>query len=479
VKLEPDFRTFRELFKPGRVVPVWAEVSADTETPVSAFLKISHGESHAFLFESVKGGDRWGRWSFLGAGPRSVHAWAGRGQDPLVWLAEGLLRGRGVPVEGAPRFSGGFVGYLGYDAITLFEPRIPLQDADEHGFPRSLFMEFDTVLAFDSLRQSVQIVAEAHADGTSADVAYRHAAARIERCARTLRAPIPATRAARGQPPPTWTPRVSRRAFEAAVARAQRYIFAGDAYQIVVSQRFDAESSVRPFDVYRSLRRINPSPYLFFLKAGPRALVGSSPELLVRLEGEDITLRPIAGTRRRGRTPEEDGELEAELRADPKENAEHVMLVDLGRNDVGRVAKTGSVRVAEYKTIERYSHVMHMVSEVRGQLATGKNVFDVLCAAFPHGTVTGAPKIRAMEILAELEPARRGPYAGSVGYLDRLGNLEMCIALRTLACAPRRLSVQAGAGIVFDSKPAAEYQETLDKARALMVAVAEASQGRP
>jgi anthranilate synthase component 1 len=267
---------------------------------------------------------------------------------------------------------------------------------------------------------------------------------------------------------------VDRRAFERAVRRAKEYITAGDCQQIVISQRFDAETDLPPFEIYRALRRVNPSPYLFYVQDGERALVGSSPETLVKLEDGEVTLRPIAGTRRRGADPAEDARLEAELRADPKENAEHVMLVDLGRNDVGRVSRVGSVKLTALKAVERYSHVMHLVSEVRGRLAPGLGAVDVLRAGFPAGTVTGSPKVRAMEIIDELEPARRGPYAGAVGYFDRSGNMEMCIAIRTLMANGRRVSAQAGAGIVYDSRPAAEYQETVNKARALFAAVAQA-----
>ncbi|HYG69413.1 MAG TPA: anthranilate synthase component I family protein, partial [Anaeromyxobacteraceae bacterium] len=272
---------------------------------------------------------------------------------------------------------------------------------------------------------------------------------------------------------------VPRARFEAAVRRAKRYITAGDCQQIVLSQRFDAETDLPPFELYRALRRVNPSPYLFFLKDGERALVGSSPETLIQLEDGEVTLRPIAGTRRRGRDGADDARLEAELRGDPKENAEHVMLVDLGRNDVGRVAKVGTVRITQLKTVERYSHVMHLVSEVKGTLADGLRATDVLRAGFPAGTVTGSPKVRAMEIIDELEPARRGPYAGAVGYFDRGGDMAMCIAIRTLLANGSRVSVQAGAGIVYDSKPAAEYQETVNKARALFAAVAQAERRDP
>jgi anthranilate synthase component 1 len=455
---------------------VRVEVEADTETPVSAFLKLSRGKRQAFLLESVEGGERSGRFSFLGAGPRSTLSWRlGQPGDPVERIRHELRSHQAVRVPGTPRFSGGLVGFLSYDAVKLFEPRVPISGPDELGFPDALFMDFDEVVAFDNLRHSLHVIVEVRCQAGDDPRALYHAAlariggtlAALARPLRDRRAPRPATRA-------ELRPRVSREDFQAAVRRAQRYVKAGDCQQIVLSQRFDAEVGVPPFEVYRALRRVNPSPYLFYLQNGPQALVGSSPETLIKLEDGEVTLRPIAGTRRRGQDPAEDARLEAELRADPKENAEHVMLVDLGRNDVGRVSRIGSVRVTQLKTVERYSHVMHLVSEVKGRLARGLDSVDVLRAGFPAGTVTGSPKVRAMEIIDELEPARRGPYAGAVGYFDRGGDMEMCIAIRTLVQSGRRISVQAGAGLVYDSRPAAEYQETVNKARALFTAVAQA-----
>jgi anthranilate synthase component I len=457
-------------------VPVRVEVEADTETPVSAFLKLSRGKRQAFLLESVEGGERSGRFSFLGAGPRSTLSWRlGQPGDPVERIREELRSHQAVRVPGTPRFSGGLVGFLSYDAVRLFEPRVPIAGPDELGFPDALFMDFDEVVAFDNLRHSLHVIVEVRChEGDDPRALYHAALARIGGTLATLarplrdrRAPPPATRA-------ELRPRVTREAFEAAVRRAQRYVKAGDCQQIVLSQRFDAEVGVPPFEIYRALRRVNPSPYLFYLQNGSQALVGSSPETLIKLEDGVVTLRPIAGTRRRGAGPEEDARLEAELRADPKENAEHVMLVDLGRNDVGRVSRIGSVKVTQLKTVERYSHVMHLVSEVKGRLARGLDSVDVLRAGFPAGTVTGSPKVRAMEIIDELEPARRGPYAGAVGYFDRGGDMEMCIAIRTLMQSGRRITVQTGAGLVYDSRPAAEYQETLNKARAVFTAVAQA-----
>jgi len=455
---------------------VRVEVEADTETPVSAFLKISRGKRHAFLLESVEGGERSARFSFLGAGPRSVLSWRhGQPGDPVERVRRELATHQAVRVPGTPRLAGGLVGYLSYDAVQLFEPRVPIAKPDELGFPDALFMDFDQVVAFDNLRHSLHVMVEVRCqEGDDPRALYHGALARIGATLAALARPLRDRRSPPAGRPAELRPRVSRKAFEAGVRRAQEYVKAGDCQQIVLSQRFDAEVSVPPFEVYRALRRVNPSPYLFYLQSGNRALVGSSPETLVKLEDGEVTLRPIAGTRRRGKDAGEDLRLEQELRGDPKENAEHVMLVDLGRNDVGRVSAIGSVRVTQLKTVERYSHVMHLVSEVKGRLKQGLSAVDVLRASFPAGTVTGSPKVRAMEIIDELEPARRGPYAGAVGYFDRGGDMEMCIAIRTLMQAGRRISVQAGAGLVYDSKPALEYQETVNKARALFTAVAQA-----
>jgi len=460
-------------------VPVRVEIEADTETPVSAFLKLARGQETAFLLESVEGGERSARFSFLGAGPRRVLRWKlGDAGDPLEQVRAWLASHTAVRVEGTPRFSGGLVGHVAYDAVQLFEPRVPIANPDELRFPDVLLGDYDEIVAFDNLRHSLQLICEVRCDrGDDPRALYARALRRIQARLRALRRPLADRRPARSGRPAALTPRVEKRAYLAAVERAQEYIRAGDCQQIVLSQRFDARVSVPPFEIYRALRRVNPSPYLFFLKDGPRALAGSSPETLIKLEEGEVTLRPIAGTRRRGVDPAADRRLEEELRADPKENAEHVMLVDLGRNDVGRVSQVGSVRVTALKVVERYSHVMHLVSEVKGRLARGLNAVDVLRAGFPAGTVSGSPKVRAMQIIDELEPARRGPYAGAVGYFDRGGNMEMCIAIRTLMALGRRVSVQAGGGLVYDSVPEAEYQETVNKARAVFTAVAQAESG--
>jgi anthranilate synthase component I len=458
---------------------VRAEVDADTETPVSAFLKLSRGQPLAFLLESVEGGERSARFSFLGAGPRHVLRWKlGDPGDPVAAIRSALATHRAVPVPGTPRFSGGLVGHLSYDVVRLFEPRVAAPGPDELGFPDALLMDFDEVVAFDNLRHSLHVIQEVRCDaGDDPRALYRRAVARIRSRLRDLSRPLQDPRPRRRARSVELSPRVSRAAFEAAVGRAKEYVTAGDCQQIVLSQRFDADCALPPFEIYRALRRVNPSPYLFFVKDGDRALVGSSPETLIKLEAGEVTLRPIAGTRKRGADAAEDARLEAELKADPKENAEHMMLVDLGRNDVGRVSAVGSVRVTALRTVERYSHVMHLVSEVRGRLAPGLGAMDVLQAGFPAGTVSGSPKVRAMQIIDELEPARRGPYAGAVGYFDRGGDMEMCIAIRTLMATRGRVSVQSGAGIVYDSVPEAEYQETVNKARAVFTAVAQA-QGR-
>jgi len=458
---------------------VRAEVDADTETPVSAFLKVSRGQPRAFLLESVEGGERSARFSFLGAGPRQVIRWRlADGGDPVARIREALASHRAVAVPGTPRFSGGLVGHFAYDLVRVFEPRVKVAGPDELAFPDLLLMDFDEVVAFDNLRHSMHVIQEVRCDrGDDPRALYRRAVARLATRLKALARPLRDPRPRRVARSAALSPRVARRDFEAAVQRAKEYITAGDCQQIVLSQRFDAECGLPPFEIYRALRRVNPSPYLFFVRDGERALVGSSPETLIKLEAGEVTLRPIAGTRRRSPDPAEDARLEAELRADPKENAEHMMLVDLGRNDVGRVSEVGTVRVTALRTVERYSHVMHLVSEVRGRLAPGLSALDVLRAGFPAGTVSGSPKVRAMQIIDELEPARRGPYAGAVGYLDRGGDMELCIAIRTLAANGRRVSVQSGAGIVYDSVPEAEYQETVSKARAVFTAVAQA-QGR-
>jgi len=479
---------FRELARRGTFVPVWKEIVADMLTPVSAFLQIAEHADGAFLLESVEGGEHVARYSFLGRDPFLVVRSRGGqtildaagdvtvSERPFVDVLRELMAAYHSPaVPGLPRFTGGAVGYLGYDAAAWFEPVALQQTAEED--EEAAFMLFDTVLAFDHVRHRILIIANArvtpHAD---LDELYRFACTKIEFVERELERTL--SRPPRREAAPlTFASNVSREAFEGMVRTAKEHIAAGDIYQVVLSQRFEADVQADPFTVYRALRHVNPSPYMYFLRIGGRSIVGSSPEMLVRVEGRRVQTHPIAGTRPRGRTEEEDAALADELARNVKERAEHVMLVDLGRNDVGRVAAYGTVRVPRYMALERYSHVMHLVSVVEGQLDGAHDRLDALVACFPAGTVSGAPKVRAMEIIAALENRRRGVYAGAVGYLDFAGNLDCCITIRTVVIEDGRARVQAGAGIVADSDPAAEYQETKDKAQAVIRALELAQAG--
>jgi anthranilate synthase component I len=487
--IQPDRRELRALARRGNIVPLVRRLSADTLTPVLALRKIAARARHAFLFESVVGGEKIARYSFLGCDPfltfvcrgneartiegRKRERWTTT--DPFADLERLLSRFHPVPVPGLPRFSGGAVGYFAYDAARYVE-RLPPPPRDVLGLPDFYFMFFDAMLVFDHVTNAVDVIAHARLDEAPPRVAWDRAAARIQALVRRLAQPVPELQfdvAPRGEPKMRFRSNTSRAAFEAAVRRAQAYIRAGDVFQVVLSQRLRARTTKDPFNIYRSLRAVNPSPYMFFLRMSDLDLhlVGASPEVMVRVEGDRVTLRPIAGTRPRGRDEAEDRRLEKELLADPKERSEHVMLVDLGRNDVGRVCRFGSVAVDELMTVERYSHVMHITSNVTGRLAPGKTAFDALKSSLPAGTVTGAPKIRAMEIIDELEPEKRGPYAGAIGYVDFSGNLDTCIALRTLVLSGDTAYVQAGAGIVADSRPANEWQETLNKSKALLRAL--------
>jgi anthranilate synthase component 1 len=491
----PSREQFLDAAKRGNLVPVYREILADGDTPVSACAKLGRGPG-SFLLESVVGGEKWAAYSFIGAGARAlfqakegrytvtrydvegggppvVHE--GSAADPTAALGALMATFRPVPTPGLPRFFGGAVGFFCYDVVRAFE-RLPAQKPDELGLPDASFLITDTLVIFDNLRQTVKVVASALVD-TPADAerAYASACARVDAVVAALARPAPPLRAIEPALPESRTQLTSnttRAGYCAAVARAKEYILAGDAFQIVLSQRFqEKRGGADPFDVYRALRVVNPSPYMFHLLLGDVTVTGASPEVLVRKEGDRVMVRPIAGTRRRGATPEEDARLEAELRADPKELAEHVMLIDLGRNDVGRVAKNGSVRVDEQLVVERYSHVMHLVSHVSGELAGGLGALDVLRACFPAGTLSGAPKIRAMEIIEELEPCRRGLYGGAVGYVSFTGNMDLAIAIRTLVTRGDEVYLQAGAGIVADSDPDAEYEETVNKARAVVRAL--------
>lgn len=381
---------------------------------------------------------------------------------------------RGARLDGFPPFTGGLVGFIGSEAVCRLEPRVPLTRPDELDFPEATFFDVDTLVAFDNVRRELQLIAQVRpGDGPGAlDDARRRLRDLEVRLARPLIDPRGAE-----QPRPVFTPRTAPADFLAQVRRAQRYVAAGDVQQVVVSQRFDAETRVPGFELYRALRRVNPSPFMFFVKDGPRELIGASPERLVEVRGDRVSLRPIAGTRRRGASPDADAALARELLDDPKEAAEHVMLVDLGRNDVGRVAALGSVQVDAFRLVERYSHVLHLVSQVSGTLAPGRTAVDALCAAFPAGTLSGSPKVRALEIIDELEPAQRGPYGGAVGYLDATGDLDFAITIRTFMKHGRRVSVQAGAGVVHDSKPRGEFDETRNKAQALFTAAELAARG--
>ncbi len=495
------FDEFRSLASQGNLIPLYREILADFETPVSAFAKIDHGPS-AYLLESVEGGENWARYSFLGSGfPLLVREERGkllidrggrqrgdkpapprpvpRGHSPFDWLEAVMQAYRPVTVPGLPRFVGGAVGYLGYDIVRYFED-LPQRRKDSVGLPDLAFVITDTLLIFDRVAHTIKVVANAHVEDQGEKglrKAYRDATARIEEMISRLKKPLrrPPARACRR--PITFTPNMSQADFHKMVARTKEYIYAGDIVQAVLSQRWEAQIRTSPLEIYRALRLVNPSPYMYYLRIGDVQLVGSSPETLVRCEDGRISVRPIAGTRKRGATEEEDERLEQELLGDEKERAEHVMLVDLGRNDVGRIATVGSVHVDSFMKVERYSHVMHIVSQVHGDLDPSKSAYDVMRACFPAGTVSGAPKIRAMEIIEDLEPTRRGPYAGAVGYFSFSGNMDTCINIRTIVIRGRQAYIQAGAGIVADSDPQREYEETCNKARAMMRAIELAESG--
>ncbi len=492
MRYRPTYEEFVGLARQASLVPVYRQLIGDTLTPVSAFCKIQEGD-WSFLFESVVGGERLGRYSFLGSGPflrfeaygRRVvmHVQAAAGPttrsetehpDPLRLLEERLAAYRAPSLPGLPRFSGGAVGYAGYDTVRYVE-RLPAAPPDDRGLPDLCFAFYDRMVIFDHVNKTIAAVAHAHVDTADLAGSYRRACERVDRLVERLQQGVADLQltdiAPVGEVHLSYRSNFEPADFEAAVAKCKEYIKAGDVFQVVLSQRLQTETRARPFDVYRALRVVNPSPFLFYLKAGPHCLVGSSPEIMARVEGDRLTIRPLAGTRRRGRDEEEDERLAAELLADPKERAEHIMLVDLGRNDVGRVARYGTVQLSDVMTVERYSHVMHLCSTVTGRLQPGKTAFDALRSCLPAGTLSGAPKVRAMEIIDELEPCRRGPYGGAVGYVDFSGNMDTCIALRTLVLKGQTVYLQAGAGIVYDSVPASEREETLNKARGLLRAI--------
>ncbi len=492
MSIKPDLDAFLAHARQGGIVPVWEEMLFDTESAVSAYHKLAR-PPFGFLLESVVGGERWARYTFLGSSPREAWRLCGARvdrwnpdtgwvegdevPDPLGALEREIRRYTPAPVPGLPRFWGGLVGYFGYDVVRHME-RLPDAPPDRLGLPDALFMRTDVVLAIDNLFGRARLICGVETeDADEVELRRRYAAAaeRIRSARVDLREKGPPGQLEldedRGQDP-VFASSTTREEFEAGVARIQEYIRAGDAFQVVLSQRLSVPLRAAPFDLYRALRALNPSPYLFFLDLDGFQLVGSSPEVLVRLEEGKVVVRPIAGTRRRGATEDEDAALAADLLADPKECAEHLMLLDLGRNDVGRIARFGTVSVPERMTIEKYSHVLHMVSSVEGQISPDRTALDAVRATFPAGTVSGAPKVRAMEIIDELEPVRRGPYAGAVGYFAHGGDtMDLAIAIRTVIALDGTAHVQAGAGVVADSVPSAEYEETLNKARALLAAV--------
>jgi len=473
-------------------IPISREVLADLDTPLSAYLKLADG-AYSYLFESVHGGEQWGRYSIIGLPCKTVVKITGQQislekegkildsfshPQPLVWIEEFRQSYKVPDIEDLPRFNGGLVGYFGYETIGYIEPRLKSTGKDDPiGNPDILLMVSEEMLVFDNLSGKVLLLT--HADPTQSD-AYKNAIDRLDNLVtdlRNLTSQTDAHTSPKQVDEADFISGFTQQGFEKAVLKAKEYIVAGDVMQVVLSQRMSIPYSATPLNLYRALRCLNPSPYMYYLNLGDFHIVGSSPEILVRLEDDTVTVRPIAGTRPRGSTPEQDNDLEKELLADPKELAEHLMLIDLGRNDAGRVSKIGTVKLTDKMIIERYSHVMHIVSNVIGDLQEGKDAFDVLAATFPAGTVSGAPKIRAMEIIDELEPVKRGVYAGAVGYISWSGNLDTAIAIRTAVIKDKILHIQAGAGIVYDSIPRNEWDETMNKGRAIFRAVAMAEAG--
>jgi anthranilate synthase component 1 len=488
--LTPTLEEFEALAAQGNLIPVRAEVLADSETPVSAFLKLRQAGAPAFLLESVEGGEALARYSFLGVGARATVKTKGRelwieengkaehsvledGRDPLHVIEAMMARYKFVNVAGLPRFCGGMVGFLGYDLVRFFE-KLPDAPRDDRDLPDCHLLLTDTVLIFDAVRHSVVILNNAFIEGDPR-TAYEEARGKIEATLERLSTPAAgAPLLTLGEPvaDPELKTNMPNGGYCNAVRKCVEYIRAGDCVQIVPSQRFEVPLHAAPFDVYRALRYISPAPYMFYLNLGEADLIGASPEVLVTEDAGRVVTRPLAGTRRRGSTPEEDAALEEELLSDPKERAEHVMLVDLHRNDIGRVCEYGSVEVEELLVVAKFSHVMHIVSTIAGKMRADKTAFDLLRATFPAGTLSGAPKIRAMQIIDELEPTRRGPYGGAIGYFSFSGNTDTCITLRTIIAKDGVAYVQAGAGIVADSDPVAEDEETRNKARAALRAIA-------
>ena len=470
---EPSLTEVKKLTDQGNLIPIFREIVADLETPVSAFMKINHS-GNSFLLESVEGGERVARYSFIGTDPYQVMV--SRHNDkigPLARIAAELNKYRLAPVSGLPRFCGGAVGFLAYEAVTRFE-ELPSPEQDTLGLPEAMFMFADTMLVFDHATHRIKIMSYVHTDG-DIEESYRQATEKIDNLIHRLNQPLPNDQTGKsGTVNSQVTSNFSRGDFEESVRKIKECITSGEAIQVVLSQRLARATTTSPFEIYRALRSINPSPYMFYLNFVDFQVVGASPEVLVRVDNGMVMTRPLAGTRRRGKTPQEDAALEQELRQDEKERAEHIMLVDLGRNDIGRVSEPGTVNVTDLMEVERYSHVMHLVTHVQGKLRADLTPFDALQACFPAGTVSGAPKIRAMEIIAEMEPEKRGIYAGAVGYFSYSGNMDMAIAIRTMVIKEGIAYVQAGCGVVYDSIPEREYEESLNKAQALLKAIDQA-----
>ena len=493
--IQPDFAEFRRLAIRGNLIPVYDVFSADLLTPVSAYLRITQGARYSFLLESVEGGEKIARYTFAGAHPEELFRY-GNGacvlenrerlvweeRDPISFLRERVERFRPVRLPGLPPLIAGAIGYFSYDMVRLIE-RLPKRLRDEIGLYDAVLMFYHGLIAFDHVQHRLWIVRNVFTEGHgSLRTKYDAAVREIKRTRQLLEEPVAAER-------PKKSPKTSKRApmkvnsnfrrpeYLDVVRKAKQYIRAGDIFQVVLSQRFSVKVQAEPFEIYRQLRALNPSPYLFYLQLNDVAVVGSSPEMLVKVQGRDVSYRPIAGTRRRGKDEAEDQRLEREMLSSEKERAEHIMLVDLGRNDLGRVCEYGTVKVEKLLTVERYSHVMHIVSSLRGRLREDVDCFDALMACFPAGTVSGAPKVRAMEIIEELERTRRGIYAGGILYLDFAGNLDSCIALRTMVVKNGVAYVQAGGGIVADSTPEGEYQESVNKSKALLTALEAAGRG--
>ena len=487
--IQPDFREFQRLARQGNLIPVYDVFSADLLTPVSAYLRIAQGARYSFLLESVEGGEKIARYTFAGANPEEVFRYSNGAcvlesrdrvvweeRDPVTFLRARMERFHPVRLQGLPPLVAGAIGYFSYDMVRLIE-RLPKRLRDDIGLYDAQLMFYHGILAFDHVQHRLWIVRNVYTEGAGGTLRSRYNAAvrEIRKTHQLLDQPVPAEQpkkpGGRRNKPLRIASNFRRDEYLEAVRKSKNYIRAGDIFQVVISQRFSAKTQAEPFQVYRELRALNPSPYLFYLQMNDIAVVGSSPEMLVKVQGRDVFYRPIAGTRWRGKDEAEDQRLEREMLASEKERAEHIMLVDLGRNDLGRVCEYGSVKPERLMTVERYSHVMHLVSSLRGRLRDDVDCFDALMACFPAGTVSGAPKVRAMEIIEELERTRRGIYAGGVLYLDFAGNLDSCIALRTMVIKNGVAYVQAGGGIVADSTPEGEYEESVNKAKALFAAL--------